>query len=234
MIHVFVYMDESFNDAEFWVTGLVVPEAQAVALERALDQVVVNAAADYGVDPGTELHGYQLMSGKGDWATLHPLPRARIAVLNDALTAIANTSGLRAFSNGLLIEALKRRYVDPHPPRQVLIGYVAQRCHGLLRDGEVLALFVDDNPTKAAIRDHVRHFKRVGTWSRINSRPLENILDTVYFAPSCDSRLLQAADLVSYVHFKSRTTAQTAGSYAAVQEAWGIVKAKCVTNLWKP
>jgi hypothetical protein len=234
MFLVFVYIDESYNDDEFWVTGLVVPESEAIALETALDRVVADAASAYGVSPRAELHGNHLMSGKGEWAPLHGLPRARISVLANAITAIANTAGIRAFSNGLDRAGLKRRYPNPLPERQVLIGYLAQRCHGLLGNGEVLALFVDDNPTQAGIRAHVRDFKNRNTWSSYNPQPLKNILDTVYFAPSCDSRLLQAADLVSYLHLRSRTTQPTSGSYVAVQQTWGIVDPKCNATLWKP
>lgn len=227
-------MDESFNKQEFWVTGLVVPESEAVALESALDQVVAKAAGAYGVDFRAELHGNDLMNGKKDWAALNGMLRARLGVFLEALTAIAAVPGLRAISYGVDIAALQRKYVTPIPERQLLVGHVAQRCHGLLATGQALALFVDDNPTQAAIRAHVRDFKRNGTWSRINSRPLKNILDTVYFAPSCDSRLLQAADLVSYAHFRARTTPKTSGSYAAGQHAWGIVQPISTPSFWIP
>ena len=60
------------------------------------------------------------------------------------------------------------------------------------------------------------------------------VLDTVYFAPSSESRLLQAADLVSYAHFRARTTPSTSGSYAAGQQAWGVVAPICDASLWEP
>ncbi len=234
MIVVFVYMDESFDTNEFWVTGLIVPESEAIALEAALDQVVLNAAHAYGVAPEAELHGNDLMHGKRDWDPLNGKFRARFGVFLDCLSIIAKTRGIRAYSYGLDIPAQKRRYSNPIPPRQVLIGHVAQRCHSRLSPGEVLTLIVDDNPAQADIRAHVRTLKHRTTMSRVNSKPLANILDTVYFARSCDSRLLQAADLVSYAHFRARVTPQASRSYAAGQQAWNIVEPMCTPVFWRP
>jgi hypothetical protein len=231
---VFVYIDESFNKNEFWVTGLVVPETGAIALESALEEVVAKAAASFGVSPRAELHGNDLMQGKADWVNLAQMFRARFGVFLNALNAIATIPDIHAYSFGLDLAAQKRRYVNPLPPRQVLIGHLAQRCHTRLQVGEVLALFVDDNPTQVGIRAHVREFKTNRTWSRFDSRPLRNVLDTVYFAPSSESRLLQAADLVSYAHFRARTTPSTSGSYAAGQQAWGVVAPICDASLWEP
>ena len=114
------------------------------------------------------------------------------------------------------------------------IGHLAQRCHGLLSKGQTLALFVDESPKQDDIRAHVREFKKNGTWSKIDRRPLKNILDTVYFAPSCESRLLQAADLVSYAHFRARMTPVTSKSHGAGKQAWGIVENLCDCNFWVP
>lgn len=152
----------------------------------------------------------------------------------DALEVIATLPGIRAFARGLDREAHTRRYVQPHPPRDLLIGYLAQRCHRLLSQGETLALFVDESPKQSDIRALVRQFKFIGTGSQYSGHPLKNILDTVYFAPSHESRLLQAADLVSYAHFRARMTSETSRSYAAGQQAWEIVKDLCDCYFWTP
>lgn len=231
---VFVYVDESFDEQEFWVTGLIVPEEQAIALETALDRVVQKAADAYGVSPRAELHGNDLMNGKKDWVALDGKFRARFGVFLEALDAIAVIPGIRAFAFGVDRVAQERKYVNPLPPRQVLIGHLAQRCHRLLGKGQALALFVDESPKQADIRAHVRDFKKNGTWSKYDRRPLTKILDTVYFAPSCESRLLQAADIVSYAHFRARRTPQTSRSYAAGKQAWLLVEELCDCNFWVP
>ena len=231
---VFVYVDESFDDQEFWVTGLIVPEGQAIALESALDAVVQKTADAYEVSPRAELHGNDLMHGKKDWRALNGMFRARFKVFLDALEAIAAISGIQAFARGLDREAHARRYTNPHPPRDLLIGYLAQRCHRLLSEAETLALFVDESPKQSDIRALVRRFKLIGTGSKYSGYPLKNILDTVYFAPSHESRLLQAADLVSYAHFRARMTPETSRSYAAGQQAWEIVKSLCQCHFWTP
>lgn len=95
-------------------------------------------------------------------------------------------------------------------------------------------MFVDESPKQEDIRTLVRDFKIHGTHSRYGGGPLAKILDTVYFAPSAESRLLQAADLVSYAHFRARTTRTTSKSHAAGQQAWDIVKGFCQTHFWTP
>ncbi|WP_367270685.1 DUF3800 domain-containing protein [uncultured Tessaracoccus sp.] len=65
---------------------------------------------------------------------------------------------------------------------------------------------MDESPKQSDIRALIRQFKFIGTGSQYSGHPLKNILDTVYFAPSHERRLLQAADLVSYAHFRARMT----------------------------
>ncbi len=184
------------------MTGLIVPEGQAIALESALDAVVQKAADAYEVSPRAELHGNDLMHGKKDWRALNGMFRPRFKVFLDALEAIAAISGIQAFARGLDREAHAQRYVDPHPPRGLLSGYLAQRCHRLLGQGETLALFVDESPKQSDIRALICQFKFIGTGSQYSGHPLKNILDTVYslrptraacFKPPILSRTLTSA-----------------------------------------
>ncbi|MEU0961921.1 hypothetical protein ABZ328_20650 [Micromonospora aurantiaca] len=80
------YVDESYTDRWYWIGALLVPEAVAIPLSTALDEVMTDAATAYGTDRAAELHGYDLFQGRMAWARVPP--RARIAVYNAALKAI--------------------------------------------------------------------------------------------------------------------------------------------------
>lgn len=232
-----VFVDESFNAAEFWVSGLVLPADEARALEAALEAVMADVTARFGLDPRTELHGHELAQGKGDWAPLAKMLRARLGIYRSALEAIRDTTGVRAFQYGLDRQAHRARYKDPWPERQVLLGHLAQRVNNRCATDDSVLLIVDDAPAQESIREHVHNLKRGGTHSKFNPRPLAQILDTVYFAPSKRSRLLQASDLVSYIHFRERTATGPSADPRAVKatrELWAIVASDCTATFWKP
>lgn len=227
-----LYVDESFNKKEFWLSGLVIPENRACELEDALDEVVHQAAKSFGVSPRAELHGHDLAQGKNDWAVMQALLRARLGVYRDALTAIRSTPDVRAFQYGLDREKLKTKYRDPWPERQILLGHVVQRVHNWMGPEDYLVVVVDDFPAQDSMREHIRGLKVNGTYSRYNARPLKRIVDTLYFAPSNESRLLQASDLVSYMHFRARHPGSEARAVKAAREMWELVSLHCHSSMW--
>jgi len=65
------YVDESYNDARFFLSALVVTDVQGQMLIDGLNQVVANAHTE-GVPGDAELHGADMFHGKGDWKGLPP------------------------------------------------------------------------------------------------------------------------------------------------------------------
>jgi len=229
-----VYVDESFDRVEYWVTGLVVPSERAVELESTLDAIVVNAAESFPITPTAELHAHALTQGSEDWASMASMLRARLGIYEACLQAIHDTAGVRAFIYGLDRAKHRNKYTTPFPERQVLLGHVAQRVNGICTRDCPLLLIADDSESKQQIREHITRFRRQGTLSRINPRPLRNIADTVYFAPSRNSRLIQAADLVSYIHFRKRRNAGAdPRAVAAATRLWATISGMCDTNMWE-
>ncbi|MDO5684323.1 MAG: DUF3800 domain-containing protein, partial [Propionibacteriaceae bacterium] len=229
-----LYVDESFNDREFWLSGLVVPMNRAGELEDSLDGIVARAVSDFGVPARVELHGQDLAQGKREWDVLAGKLRARMSLYSDALKAISQVPELRAFQYGLDRERHRKRYANPWPERQVLIGHLAQRVHTSMSSEDHLVVIMDDAPTQESMRSHLRDLKRHGTYSRINSSPLQRIVDTLYFAPSNESRLLQASDLISYIHLRSRFPGTNPRAVQAAHDMWGLVRNRCSPHLWIP
>ena len=84
------YVDESYTRDMYFVAALLCPGREAISLTGALDMVVAEAHTAHGVAPQAELHGHDLFQGKGDWALLAKMPRARIGVYNQAFRAIGD------------------------------------------------------------------------------------------------------------------------------------------------
>jgi hypothetical protein len=68
-------------------------------------------------------------------------------------------------------------------------------------------VIADDRDDRDSHRAHFALYKNFGTPGEYMSTRLDRLLDTVYFAPSHPSRLLQAADMLAYTY--RRWNAQT-------------------------
>jgi hypothetical protein len=188
------------------MTALVCPSAGVLELQRALDKVVSDAAR-FGVSAPAELHGHALVQGKDDWTPMAQMVRARIGIYEATLGAINAVEGVQLLQCGVDRGRLNARYVRPWHPHRVTLGNILQRlddCARLL--GEPVLTIADEVGEHDVHRAHVWSYQHVGTASHFHDK-LTWIADTLHFAPSNRSRLLQAADMVSYLHFRWRRTA---------------------------
>lgn len=196
------YVDESYDRQRYWIAGLVVPEHVARPLTDDLDKVVRAAARAYGgVTSAAELHGHALFHGLDDWAPLAGMARARIGVYRQAFDAIASHD-VRIFIRGVHVPQLKERYAVPAHPHAVVLQHLLERIdeHAAAPEVNEFALVIADEVDDAAeYRRDLWRFQRQGTlgW---RARQITQIVDTMHFVPSHASRLVQAADLVAYLH----------------------------------
>jgi hypothetical protein len=194
------YIDESYTDAYYFIGALVVGDDSASALDRGLGEVAVAAKAAHlpAAQGPLELHGYPLFQGKGEWAPAQQKIRARIAVYEEAMRVIGQQN-IQVFLHGLDRRSHRDRY-----------GTAAWPAHEV------------DDPERHRL--DLRRSKLHGTPGHRSSR-LENILDTLHFAPSHHSRLIRAADLVTFLHRRHRTTTDPDPRQAAITERlWGHVR----------
>jgi hypothetical protein len=193
------YVDESYTPDRYWIVALVCSESDLQPLTAELDAVVARAAASYqGVDPGAELHGQRLFHGKEDWKALHSMVRARIAIYAAAFDAIAK-SNARIIVRGVDSQGLARRYTRPRQPHHVVLEHTLERINELATQESQLCLVIADEIKQ---EDHYR--RSLWEWQKYatsgyRSQQLSSIADTLHFAPSKSSRLLQAADLIAFL-----------------------------------
>lgn len=194
------YVDESYTKDAYYIAALVCPDGAAIPLSRALDAVVEKAAAVHGIDPEAELHGHDLFQAKGAWASLEKLPRVRIGVYNDAFKAIADHD-VKIILRGLDQRRLKTRYGPDHDhPHSIVLTHVLERVDECaLRHDDLALIIADEVDGQDQYRREFSHYCKVGTWG-YKGRQLTRIVDTMHFAPSSSSRLVQAADLIAFLH----------------------------------
>ncbi len=202
------YVDESYNKERYWIAALLCPETEVSSLTEALDAVVTKAAKAYsGVDSKAELHGHSLFHGKDDWAPLALMPRARIGVYGDAFDAIA-AHDVEVIVRGVDIPRLNNRYTYPDHPHAVVLSHLLERIDERAEAHKTLALVIADEVDQAdEYRRNLWWFQRYET-SGYRARQLTRIVDTIHFAPSRASRLVQGADLLAYMWFRIASGAE--------------------------
>ncbi|MEV1007556.1 DUF3800 domain-containing protein [Streptomyces sp. NPDC049881] len=196
------YIDESYDRDRYWMVALMVADRQLRPLQRALDAVVDKAADRYPVDRHAELHGHALVQAQDDWERMgnkgRNMVRARIGVYGDALKAIRDHEA-RVVVRGLDRNAHRAWPSGASEHQLVLRHLLEQVCRHAEAQDELALVIADEVAGADDHRLHFRDYQRVGTGGVISSM-LPCLVDTIHFAPSKASRLLQAADLIAYLH----------------------------------
>ena len=215
------YLDEARNADAFYVTAVLIEGADAIPLAKSLDAVVMHAQETYGgVKDAAELHGHALVSGREDWHQLRGRVDACVDVYIRAVEAIANCN-LRIYIRGVELAGFKRRYGSLADPHGAVLAFVLERVQLRAEQLDEVALVIADEVRgkEDVYRRAVRSYQKTGTfgWKAI---VLDRIADTIHFAPSKSSRLLQAADLVAYAHLQSLRPHADPRAQAAYEQLW--------------
>ncbi len=232
---ILAYVDESYSThwERYWIAALFCPDRVVGPLSQALDAVVATAASNYsGVGTRAELHGHALLHGKDQWQPLKPMIRARIGVYADAFRAIGSHD-VRIMIRGVHVPRLLQRYVMPDHPHTVVLQHLLERIDEYAEAQDQPALVIaDEIDRETEYRRDLWRYQRQSTpgW---RSRKLTNIVDTIHFAPSDASRLVQAADMIAYLHGRMTSGAdRDPRALAANVALWARVAPRVQHNDW--
>jgi Protein of unknown function (DUF3800) len=191
------YLDESYSKDWYFMAALLCDGAGAQAIMSGLDEVARKAVADFGVAEDAELHGYELFQGEGWWKDIPP--RARIGVYNQAFQVLAD-DGRALLLRGMDAARQRARYAHVEPPHTVVLGHLLERVNDYCRAaGEHVLVIADEVGEQAGHRSDLAIYRQYGT-AGYRSRRLTQVIDTLHFAPSRASRLIQAIDLVVFLY----------------------------------
>lgn len=219
------YIDESYTSDVYFIGAVVVDDTSAPALAQELDAVAEQARQAYLPTAGEplELHGQPLFHGAKEWAPIKHQIRALISVYEQAMHAIGGQD-VHIFLRGLDCVRHRERYARLRPPHEVVLQHTLERLDAFgKRLGEQVLVIADEIDDPNRHRANLHSFRLTGTPGYRSSR-LRNILDTLHFVPSQHSRLIQAADLVTFLHRRRKTIPETNPKQAqAIERLWSHV-----------
>lgn len=200
------YVDESYTEDWFTMAALLVDGPEAVALSKELDRVSADASRAYGLKAGVELHGHEIFHAGGAWDGV-PV-RARIGVFDDVIEAVAGQN-VQVVARAMDVVGQRARYATPDPPHTVVLQHLLERVDECVTGAGGYALVIaDEVDGQAKHRADLMSYQDVGTIG-YRHRKLTRIVDTLHFAPSHASRLVQAADVISFLYRRVYTHIET-------------------------
>jgi len=204
------FVDESYNRDLFCLTCLMADEHVAVRLTDALNAIIGSVAAQ-GYSEAVEFHGHEMFQAVGGWKDV-PV-RLRMNAYLQAARAIS-ASGAKS---ALVSVERHADHGDSTPPHEVALERLLAliQAHAEETHNHVLVLADDVHSAER----HRTNFRFYQDGRSAEHRRLGRILDTLYFGPSHHSRLLQAADLVSYMRLRRLTVTETDPRAQSVNDA---------------
>ena len=134
--------------------------------------------------------------------------RARVGVFDDVIEAVA-AQDVRVITRAMDVVGQRARYSSPDPPHTVVLQHLLERvdeCATAM--GEYALVIADEVDGQAKHRADLSSYREVGT-TGYRHRKLTRIVDTLHFAPSHASRLVQAADVIAFLYRRSFTHEET-------------------------
>jgi hypothetical protein len=137
---------------------------------------------------------------------------------------------------GVDVERLRQRYARPEDPHTVVLGHLLERISECAeRHDEYALVIADEVDEQARHRSDLSIYRMTGTGGYRSSR-LPRIVDTLHFAPSQASRLVQAADMIVFLH--RRMELHRTGDKRALRAnhaLWARVEPRVVhRHCWQP
>lgn len=215
------FVDESFK-GDLYGFGAVVANALQTREIAVRVQELVSALAEFGIDGAAEVHAHPIFHGKGIWSDVPP--RVRVKVFIDIVDAVCG-SGATVLLRGVPPDRLRRYqdtrgFTERHPPEQVAFQHLLQRLDRLAVNQETHALVIaDERADRDRHRERFAAYQAYGTPGTYMHTKLDRLLDTVHFAPSHHSRMLQVADVLAFIWVRSQTVVERDERQARVMRA---------------
>jgi len=198
--------------------------------QRGRSAVVEAWAASCGISPTAELHGGDLWHGSGAFVGL--IPGIRRAISDDALDALLAAEPL------IILRGVARRNLTAVHPHRLAWRYAIENVDEKMErcDGTALVVADEHAEMESALRGDIVEYAQ-GTTGGWRPRTITRVLRGLRFLSSHEHRLLQAADLVAFLHQRRQThpTEPHRRAHRAREQHWAkLLPQLVVARLWTP
>ncbi|KQY58364.1 hypothetical protein ASD11_01470 [Aeromicrobium sp. Root495] len=228
------FVDESYCDEWFYMVAAVADDETCRSMTAALNDLVADLAFGFDdIEPGAELHGYEIFQGAGPWGGVDL--STRLSVAGRVLQVVAEHD-VAFIIRGIDRVAQAKKYNDAYEPYPLVLTHIFQEIDkhaGVI--GERAHVTCDE------IHQHDRHRamldrQRMTGTPTYNPSKLQRIVDRLEFISSDQSRMIQAADIVAYLKHRavSRPNARRPERRAR-QRLWNIIDSQVAHDYcWEP
>jgi Protein of unknown function (DUF3800) len=163
-------------------------------------------------------------------------PGGDIVTTADMRTSLARSPVSKRRPCHCVATASPFSYSVPEPPHSVVLQHLLERVDECVTNlGDYALVIADEVDGQAKHRADLSSYRDVGT-TGYRHRKLTRIVDTLHFAPSHASRLVQAADVIAFLYRRVFTHEETnERSRAAKVAMWGRLQPRVHHELcWFP
>lgn len=206
------FVDESNQNHFHGFAGLMADEGATKAITDSLNRIMRQIAVDWAIPATTELHGHPIFHNKEAWK--HVPTRVRVGIFHKVFEAIVaeDVVILLRWVNAIRLTDRQARndYPVKFPPEQVCFQHILQRAQEVAVARDTYALIIaDDRSDRDRHRERFATYQTQGTPGVYMHTNLDRLLDTVHFAPSHRSRMLQATDMLAFIYRRFHTVTES-------------------------
>jgi len=185
--------DLSHGQEAYWVGGIAVPKDAIATVEARLAQLAKDVFGSTELTPSTEFHCKLLYAKKGQFKGM-PV-QERIDLLVELVGIIKEHEAIKRVMAAINPSQL----FSPQKAAEIAFAFFCERVQMLLKGiGQTTILIGDhdNDQVKAMIREFATYRDSRTMWDY--GIKIENIVDTVHFAQSHHSRMIQLADVYMF------------------------------------
>lgn len=234
------FIDEAFSKGHFFMSALVIDGSELAKLEKSFEAIMLQLEEQFPnlISSSMELHAGEIFNGKGPWRKAFIGNRQRYEVLNH-FAQVLNNLKISIIIHGLDLKQHLQRYSLPTDPRYLSFRFLVEKLDfNLAKYSEYSILICDSgssNQEMRFIRNILAEIQQVGK-DGLYPRKITQIVDTVHFGDSKQSRGIQAIDLISFLRHRIELQRATlVRRDSALEQLWQLLEPKVVYDrIWIP
>ena len=187
-----VKADPANGQDSYWVGGIAVPMEAIAEVEGQINEIAKIVFGSTELTPHTEFHCKLLYGGKGPFKGMKPDDRMEIFV--SLIDILAESAVIKRVFAEVVTSRLKASQKKPH---EIAFAFFCERVQMLVSPKTTILIGdQDDQQVKTMIREFSRYRSNRTFWDY--GIKIKNIVDTVHFARSHHSRMIQLADVYMF------------------------------------